>query len=296
MSSNQKRDTTILVTGCHRSGTTWLASMLNFSSNMQIIDEPFNLGSWAYKLNNLADKWYYYIPRTNEDEARAAFQKVLNNETRFVYRRRSFRHWLRFARIGRHLVKDPIAALSSEWLSNNFHLDVVVIVRHPMAFVKSLRRMNWRFPFDDILRQKSLMEDHLNVFKDELLNHKAISFDEQAVLLWKCIYYVLHKYSVRNDNWIVVRHEDLSGSPIVEFESLYEKLSLNWNIEVERRISEYTQSNNPVNVKGKVTHQMKRNSKELVKDWQRVFKESEVQSLRMKVEEVAKHYYTDLDW
>ena len=39
------------------------------------------------------------------------------------------------------LLKDPIACMSSEYLHREFEMDVVIIIRHPAAFVSSLQKM-----------------------------------------------------------------------------------------------------------------------------------------------------------
>jgi hypothetical protein len=52
----------ILITGSHRSGSTWLATMLALSENSLIAHEPFNIRPWAYALDGFAKYWFTYAP------------------------------------------------------------------------------------------------------------------------------------------------------------------------------------------------------------------------------------------
>ena len=47
----------------------------------------------------------------------------------------------------RPLLKDPIAIMSCEWLAETFNMDVIVVIRHPAAFVASLKVAGWEFAF-----------------------------------------------------------------------------------------------------------------------------------------------------
>src|SRR5699024_11082686 len=64
-------------------------------------------------------------------------------------------------RIKKYLIKDPIACMSSEWLHNRFDMEVVIVIRHPAAFVASLKRLNWDFDLNELICQEELMQDHL---------------------------------------------------------------------------------------------------------------------------------------
>ena len=75
----------LLITGIYRSGSTWLANMLALKEGTLLIDGPFNIGSWAFKLGGLAKGYYTYIPDIDEQRAKNEFQKVLNNKTRRVF-------------------------------------------------------------------------------------------------------------------------------------------------------------------------------------------------------------------
>lgn len=285
----------ILLTGAHRSGTTWLANMLTLSGEMQIASEPFNLDAWAYKLNGLAKYWFTYAPSLDQEEAIAAFQKVINCKTGKVYGRRTIQRYLPFVRKGRVLIKDPIASLSSEWLANNFTLDVIVLVRHPAAFAASLKRMQWYFPFDHLLQQEQLMDDLLYPFRREI-EAGYTDIIKQAALIWNIIYHVLSIYVERNPDWIVVKHEVLSLKPVDELHVLYEELGLTWSLDVESGISRYTTKDKRADLKKGVAHQMVRDSKKNISRWKSMLSDNEIAIVRRTTDNIACKYYTDMDW
>jgi hypothetical protein len=114
---------------------------------------------------------------------------------------------------GRLVIKDPISALSSDWLARNLDLEVVVLVRHPAAFAASLKRLNWRHPFEHFLQQEMLMERYLDPYRAEI-SSKPENIAEQAAIIWKYIYGVLFTYLDSNANWLVRKHQVLSSNPV----------------------------------------------------------------------------------
>ena len=153
----------ILITGSHRSGTTWVGKMLNLARGTLMVDEPFHINEGYetrhYALNGLARYWFTYARELPQKPTRKAYEKVLQKKTGKVFRRRDPKRYLPFLRTGRLIIKDPIAALSADWLYNNFDLKVMVLVRHPGAFVASLKRLNWTFPFSHFLEPQQLLEE-----------------------------------------------------------------------------------------------------------------------------------------
>ncbi len=91
-------------------------------------------------------------------------------------------YWFPPLRRGRLIVKDPVAALSSDRLARNFDLEVVVLVRHPAAFAASLKRLNWWHPFEHFLEQEMLTERYLDPYRAEIVS-KPENIAEQAAML-----------------------------------------------------------------------------------------------------------------
>ena len=295
----------ILVTGSHRSGSTWVGKMLALSPFVAYIDEVFNPDPG----HPLSDRGtfrhaYTYITRENEDDYVEGIRDVL--QFRFGGRaarfggflpNRRFLHRLtyRVFSLPRPLLKDPIAAMSAEWLAQKFGMDVVVLVRHPAAFAASLLRMKWRFDFDAFWRQENLMEDWLYPFEEEIRRPPEDPIEE-AALAWLCIYHVLDGYVQRHPEWIVKRHEDVSSAPGKEFAEMYERLGIPFSGRVGRIIDEYTARSNPVAAPGNVEHHLHRDSQALVKRWKRTLSTDDISRIRDTVDVLAGKYYTEQDW
>ena len=285
----------ILITGSHRSGTTWLANMLALGRGTLIAHEPFQNESWAYALDGLAERYFTYAPELPQDEARKAFEKVLKRRTRKIFLKNEPQHWLPPLRRGRLIIKDPIAAFSSDWLAKNFALEVIVLVRHPAAFAASLKRLGWKHPFEHFLEQDLLMGRHLEQYRNEIAS-KPDDIVDQASLLWNCIYSVLFSFLECNPNWLLRKHEDLSKNPIPELRSLYEALDLKWTTKVEEKVREYTQRGNPISAPEGVVHQVRRDSAANILKWKRILSAEEIVRVYEATYPVAAPYYPEQEW
>lgn len=285
----------ILVTGAHRSGTTWLATMLTAAPGTRLVIEPFNLDAWSYRLNGLAHYWFTYAPGLSQPAAESAMQRVLDGKTGRVFGRRNPARYLPFARRGRFIIKDPIASFSSEWIWQRFNVEVLIVIRHPAAFAASLKRLEWRFPFGHLLAQEQLMDEQLFSFRSEI-EAQPRDIIEQAALLWKVIYHVLARYAEAHREWICKRHEDLSCAPATEFAALYERLGLEHTPAVRERVAEYSAKSNPVAPRANVVHTLKRDSAANADRWRGVLSVNEIARIRRVTEPVAHRYYADADW
>jgi hypothetical protein len=285
----------ILITGSHRSGSTWLARMLALSDDTLIAHEPFQIESWAYALDGLAKYWFTYAPALPQDAALEAFSKVLERRTRKIFLKNEPQYWIPPLRRGRLIIKDPIAALSSDWLARNFDLKVIVLVRHPAAFAASLKRLDWRHPFEHFLQQEMLMQRHLEPYRAEI-ERKPEDIAEQAAIMWKCLYGVLFSYVESNPDWLIIKHEVLSTNPVVELRSLYDVLGLKWTTRVEENVVKYTQRGNPVNVPRSTVHQLQRDSAANISRWKEILTREEIAKVFRISQPIFGSYYPDKDW
>jgi hypothetical protein len=280
------------VTGSHRSGTTWLANMLALADGTLLAHEPFNIEPWAYSLGGLAKHWFTYAPGLPRDAALEAFDALLEQRTRKAFLKNQTQHWLPPLRRGRLVIKDPIAALSSDWLARNYDLEVVVLVRHPVAFAASLKCLGWKHPFGHFLEQDDLMREHLEPYRDEIAS-KPQDVVEQAALLWKCLYGVLFTYLGRNPDWHLRKHEALSGDPVDGLKGLYDSLGLKWTKRVEDGVFKHTQRGNPASAPPRTVHQLQRDSAASVCQWKSILTTKEVARMLEVTRPVLDLYYPD---
>ena len=200
----------------------------------------------------------------------------------------------------RTLVKDPIALFSAEWLARRFDMAVVVMIRHPAAFVSSIKKLNWSHPFSHFLKQPLLMKTILYPFEAEIdeyaRNEKGII--EQGVLLWRITHHAIRGYRERHKNWIFLRHEDVSRSPMEEFQALYDKFGLELTSRALSTISEYSKIGNPKDSDAVVGSEatLRRDSRSNVLNWKERLTPAEIETIKEGVRDLSPVFYSDEDW
>lgn len=301
----------ILVTGGHRSGTGWVGEMLAATPSppLAYIWEPFSLHARPGLVGARFPYWFFYV----NDENGAAYRDALADTLAFRYRAgdevRSIRHPKDAGRLVRDwamtearrrrrpvpLMKDPIALFSAEWLADTFQMDVIVLIRHPAAFVNSILRKRWDHPFDHFTRQPQLMRE-LSSWEDQIAAYAAQEqpLIDQAILLWNLIHDRIREYQQRRPEWTFARHEDLSVDPVSRFHELYERLGLIWTDGVRATIMAHSSSSNPAETADAASH--RRDSGAAVAVWKRHLSSDEIERIRAGTGSVAREFYSDEDW
>jgi hypothetical protein len=317
----------ILITGSHRSGSTWTGRMIALAPSIAYIHEPFNI---QHRPGICKAKFNYHFPYIcNENEHdyfmdlkdcysfKYHFLEELKISKSFKDVARAILYYTRFNKYRilnkRALIKDPIAIFSAEWLAQKFNMNVVVLIRHPAAFAGSLKKVKWSHPFEDFLQQPLLMKHYLSEYKEEIeefsKNDKNIV--DQAILLWNLIHSVISRYQSNHTNWIFLKHEDLSSRPIEEFKKLYNKLNLAFPTNIEEEIKAFCYSEYPYGsksfIKSKIkglkrrladdhSDKRKRNSQSNIWSWRQRLTADEIKEIRRKTFEIARKFYTDESW
>jgi hypothetical protein len=323
----------ILITGSHRSGTTWVGNILKQIPNIYYIHEPLTPNSINRSLFTI-DIWYkYYNPNKKYEQT----EKVLNDLFKGEYPlsavfhvknklpKTDFRNpggihdnqfnlkyskWRAIAYFDSiklklkgvtedeiiPLIKDPIALTAAEWLNKNWHTKNIFLIRHPAAFVSSLKRLDWRFNFENFNQQPDLMNRFLEPFRYQIENPPTDPIAE-AALAWTCLTAIIVKYQGLYPNWIYLRHEDLSNDPINQYKLLFEKLNLPFTKKVGANIEDTSNVMNPREVthKSKV-HQLQRNSRANIYNWKNRLSEKEIEQIRSITKDIADHFYKDDEW
>lgn len=312
MARNDLVRSPILVTGVHRSGTTWAGKVLSAGPEVAYISEPLNLWHRPGLLSAPVQHWYTYINKENEATYLPAFEELIRYQYHLraeMQSLRSFkdlgrmvRDWNTFAKgrtIGqRPLIKDPFAIFSIEWFATRLNCRVVVLVRHPAAVVSSLIRLGWPFQISDLLEQPRLMQDWLDPFRAEMEAAKDQPADvvQLGSLLWKLAYQVVVWIRERNPEVILVRHEDLSLEPQTSFQELCSQLDLEYSPKVSETVNRLSQSGNPAEIARRSVHSVRLDSQANLQNWKRRLSASEVERIRSITEPVASRYYAAQDW
>jgi hypothetical protein len=128
---NDHRKTTF-VSGMGRSGTTWLAELLNYRNDNRLIFEPFDPSRVALAVN-FQD--HLYLRPEDDDRrylapARAIVTGFIREPFADQHNRKIF--------CDRRIVKEVRASLFLRWLYRHFPgMPIVMIVRHPFAVAAS---------------------------------------------------------------------------------------------------------------------------------------------------------------
>jgi len=150
--------------------------MLAFSNQTAYISEPLNVYHRPGVLITPTRYWYTYITADNEADYLPGLQQTLQFRYHTLAEIFSLRSLKDVGRMGRDwsifmrgrllklrpLLKDPFAVFSAPWFRSRLGCQVIITVRHPAAFVSSLKRLNWPFNLNDLLNQPLLMRDWLD--------------------------------------------------------------------------------------------------------------------------------------
>jgi hypothetical protein len=299
----------LLVTGAHRTGTTWVGKMLA-AGGFAYVSEPLNVLHRPGVMAAPVRHWYAYITRENEAEYLPAFQKTLALRYGLLAEIKSIQSRRDFLRMGRDLgiflrgrilhqlvlLKDPFAVFSLPWFIEQLNCRVVVTVRHPAAFASSLKRLNWPFDFRNLLDQPLLMRDHLEPFRTDMERVAADDVIGQAALLWRMVYRAVHATVERFPSVIVLRHEDLSRDPLMGYARAFESLGLAYTAKVQETIRTSSSNENPAELSRQKVHAVKLDSRANLDNWKKRLSADEIARIRGLTEDVAQLYYADVKW
>jgi hypothetical protein len=301
----------VLVTGAHRSGTTWVGRMIDLSPEVGYINEPFNPHHQPGICGCSFPLWFQYINRDNEHRFKPQLSAMLGFQYRVVAQlvrtrrpadaERLVRDGLEFTRArlrrARPVMKDPIAAFSSSWLASTFDMATIVLVRHPAAFAGSLKRLHWSHPFTDFLAQRALMEERLQGFEGEIRRMAQVEHDivDQASLLWRMIYSVLLDYRQAHPDWLFIRQEDLASDPVSGFARIFAHLGVGYPERIRRTVQWYSSGASDREADA-APYAIRRASEQTVVGWKRRLAPDEQSRLRGEVEELASVFYAESDW
>ncbi|MDC8006295.1 sulfotransferase domain-containing protein [Aureisphaera galaxeae] len=294
-----KEKKSILITGAHRSGSTWAGKIVSASPKVRYVHEPFNPGRTGVKPPFTT--WFQHLSAHTQEEDQLSIHKYLSSfiSTAFTDIKTTgttggfklLREW-RSRKTRRTVYKDPIALLSAPWMYDNLGCDVVIVIRHPAAFIASLKVKDWQFNFDNFRRQNKLVETYMKEYATEIEAYCEEPKDiiRQGILLWNCLYNTVKQYqSQYQGTWHFVTHEDLSKEPIKEFKEIFTFLNLPWSKEVTDEIENSTQGKQK-------DDKHKRDSKKNIHTWKQRLTEDEISNIKEGTREVWKYFYSETDW
>lgn len=173
-----------------------------------------------------------------------------------------------------------------------------MLIRHPAAFVSSLKRLDWTFPFHHLLQQRKLLQSKLAPFEAEIhaFANEERNIIAQGTLLWRIFAYHISQLRERHESWIVVRHEDLSREPLQQFKRLYRELGLTFTGRAKQVIRKHSSASNQAGVRLDTVHQLQRDSRQNIYRWKERLTIEEIKYIRSEVAKEQRSFYSDEDW
>lgn len=305
----------ILVTGAPRSGSTWVGNVLALDQNAAYIHEPFNKTCPPGCCRAGFPEVFTYVTPEIEGRYLAALRdtigwryslgaelRALRTPRQLARMTRDFAYFETMRRRGaRTILKDPLALFSADWLAQRFGAEVVVVIRHPAAFVASLRAAGWaRVHFEIFGNQPLLMRERLAPFADQIAAAIRDMPDaiDAGVLLWNILHHHIARLRTEHPGWIFVRHEDLSRAPEAEFGRLFDRLDLDFSDAVRRGLAGYTEGGTGLggfSLFG-ARRRTKRNSRDNLFAFRKRLSPGEIARVRAGTAEIADLFYGDADW
>ncbi|MEO1134305.1 MAG: sulfotransferase, partial [Cyanobacteria bacterium J06639_1] len=303
----------ILVTGTNRSGTTWLGKMLDLAAEVLYVHEPFNPQAipFTYHLVRPPFKGHFHYVTDSDREATTRYLKhrlgLFYPWWQDVKVRPDIKRgigatlrWQAYWKIHRSpcrpLIKDPLALMSVEWLLELLDPNVIISVRHPAAYVSSIKRLNWDVGPKLFLPQPELCETYLQPFMDDL--HALAASPErdivgEAIVAWRIFHHVIHLYQKAHPEFIVVRTEDLSRDPAGGYRNLFDRLALPFTNDIRDRILAYSSANNPKEAGRGRADQIARDSRATISVWKQRLSPTEIDRIQRETEDIAPLFYGD---
>jgi len=199
---NPDHRASILVFGSGRSGTNWLAEIIDYDQAYRFVVEPFNRE--RVPLVSHFSKLPYLRPDDDDPQFLEPAKAIFEGRIRCPWTDSMNARPIARSRI----IKDVRTGLLSAWIAKHFPgMPLVFMVRHPCAVAHSRTRLNWvpRSP-SVYLDQPALMEDHLEPFRDIIEAESSVFL--RHVRDW-CI-----------ENYVPMRQLDVTRACVVHYERL----------------------------------------------------------------------------
>jgi Sulfotransferase domain len=298
----------VLVTGAHRSGTTWVGRTIAQHPRMVYFQEPFNVDDPNREFGSRFDAAFYYVPGTGQAQCiHESFNRFLRSIShpyevaKHICRAAGpdIKTPLRFCKyliLGvcqpkRVLIKDPFALMSAGWLHHRFALQVICMIRNPLAFAGSLKKANWAFDFHHFKKQTHLMKAYFprDAEKIQQFCEHPRDIIDQASFLWNILHSVIIRYRETHPDWLFLRHEDLARNPLVGFQKIFEHLGLRMTEEIRAIIAKDTSASNPVETNSPVY--MPRNARGSLETWRTRLTAADIERVIHDTKDISASFY-----
>ena len=203
----------VFVCGSGRSGTTWLASILNYANEYRYLYEPFN--------RRMVPRHRHFAVRQylRPDDKGAAYLATARSLFTGRVRDAWIDHHNKRVFSRQRLIKDCRSNLMLKWIRNHFPgMPIVLLVRHPCAVAISKVRLGWKMRLAPFLRQPALVSDYLAPNVDRI--RTARTPFEKHIIAW-CIETLVPFSQLDKGDVHLIFYENLCLNPERELRNLY---------------------------------------------------------------------------
>jgi hypothetical protein len=209
---------TIFLAGTGRSGSSWVASIVNYRNDFRYLFEPF-FPARVPLCRNFAYRQYLRAgdddPAFLDPAARIVSGRIRNDwvdqfNRKIVSRKR--------------MIKDIRANLMLGWLHAHFpQMRMVLVLRHPLADANSRRALGWRSHLQELSSQPKLWSDFLRPYAEAI--ESAQTDFERYVVLW-CVENLVPLRQFGGRGIHLAFYENLCEKPESEIGRLFDYLEL----------------------------------------------------------------------
>jgi hypothetical protein len=209
---------TIFLAGTGRSGSSWVANIVNYRNEFRYMFEPF----FPARVPECRHFAYRQYLRTGD------LDPAFVTPARCIVSGRIRNDWIdQFNRkvvSRKRVIKDIRANLMLGWLKRRFpEMRIVLVLRHPLADANSRLALGWRSHLDELARQPDLWSDFLAPFSSVI--ESARTDFEKHVVLW-CVENLVPLRQLSGDAVHLTFYENLCERPDLEIQRLFDFLGL----------------------------------------------------------------------
>lgn len=170
----------------------------------------------------------------------------------------------------RRIIKSVHSGLALQFLKKHFDFQLVIMFRHPANVIASYVRMKSPDGSRELYHQPDLKNDYLHPF----VNHiKDINNPLALMGLQMAIFYYYWENTVLKDNdTLVLEHEDLCVQSEEKFKKIFDSLNLEWN----DKVSSYIEKHN----KEGEGYKINRVAKNELDKWKKKFTSTQIKEIQ----------------
>jgi hypothetical protein len=205
----------VFLAGSSRSGTTWVADLINYRGDYRYMFEPFAPTNTRH--SKLFRYLLYIRPGDDDPKYLRAATTIVSGRT---FDRRAPQHNRGFV-FGKRVIKEVRAQLWLRWLHQHFPgLPIILLMRHPCAVTLSRTKRKLANYFNNVFKQPELFDDYLNPFRAEIEQARAADAWEQRMFTW-CIEHYVPLRQFRKGEIHLAFYEHLAERPKEELGRIF---------------------------------------------------------------------------